>query len=377
MNERPLLILFANLKGNLGDFAILHSMLQELERRHPGRARHVMTHGQHGVDDPRFRAFVAAAPAFEYLGRTPFRRISRALSVFKRLGLGKRLARRLIEQYSTEFAALPPASAASNYEAVYFAGGEQWSGFSNGISQLAVLHAVARGNRKLELFPFSVKRRLLVTYDHKLLENSFALFGSRLVVRDSHSAETMRHLHPDVRLGADCVFALADIGAAVQPARPADGAVTLALTTGEGSRRADMQRMIEGLLAAGRRVRLLTTCEREDGADMQALSNSLGVEYLAPMTWQETVAEFKASALVVTNRLHCMIFTLFADVPLLPMLNREKVTGITRDARLPHALQHAAELTPAKVETCLTDREAILVPMRRYLAEVRRKDLAP
>jgi polysaccharide pyruvyl transferase WcaK-like protein len=107
------------------------------------------------------------------------------------------------------------------------------------------------------------------------------------------------------------------------------------------------------------------------------LSRTLGVEFLAPATWQEVVSEFKSCAMVVTNRLHCMIFTFFADVPLVPLLNREKVVGVFRDAELPHALNHAAELTPARVAEFLRDEGRIRGQMGAYLEKVRRSHLNP
>lgn len=375
--SRAVLILFANLKGNLGDYAILHSMLEEVKSRHGDVVVHVMSHGQHGIDDSRFEAFRRMALPFEYKGRTPFRRVPKSLSLFKRIGLGKHLARRLIERYAEEFSALSPAESAMEYEAIYFAGGEQWSGYSNGISQLAVLHAVARSGAPLGLFPFSVKRRLWDTFDERILRESFACFGDRLVTRDSRSAETMRSIHEHVELGADCVLALVDLGTAVPSFQDPDGVITIALTEGDGSRRAEVHEMVRGLLEGGNRVRFLTTCEREDDADMRAISQDLGVDYLRPQSWQEAVAGFKASAMVVTNRLHCMIFTLFADVPLVPLVNREKVRGITRDAQLPHSLDRASELTAEKATAYLAESEVILSAMRNYLAEVREKPLAP
>lgn len=377
MTPLPVLILFANLKGNLGDFAILHAMLVELGRRYPGREIHVVSHGQHGVDQARLEAFRRQAP-FVYKGKTPFRRIPWALSIFKRIGLERWLSGKLIDRQSDQFAAKFPASATADYEAVFFAGGEQWSGFSNGITMLAVLCAMSRSNRNISIFPFSVKRRLLQSYSTRRLESCFSRFSGNLIVRDSHSGEIVKHFHPGVVNGADCVFSLADLAENLPAApRPDADAVMIAVTEGDGSRGADLLVAIQGLQAAGYWVRLLTTCEREDAKDLQMLSRTLGVEYLAPATWQEVVSEFKSSAMVVTNRLHCMIFTFFADVPLVPLLNREKVVGVFRDAELPHALSHAAELTPAKVAECLGDRERIRDRMRAYLEKVRRSQLSP
>jgi polysaccharide pyruvyl transferase WcaK-like protein len=379
MKLPPILILFANLKGNLGDFAILHAMLVELEKRYPGREKHVVSHGQHGVDEARLEAFRKQAhPPFEYKGKTPFTRIPRVLSIFKRIGLERWLSGKLIDRLSARYAAEFPASAAADYEAVFFAGGEQWSGFSNGITMLSVLCAMSRSNQNIAIFPFSVKKKLLQSYSTQRLESCFSHLSGKRVVRDSHSGEIVRQFAPGVVNGADCVFSLMDQAVNLPPApRPDADAVMLAVTEGDGSRGADLLPVIENLLAAGYRVRLLTTCEREDTKDLRMLSRTLGVEFLAPATWQEVVSEFKASSMVVTNRLHCMIFTFFAGVPLVPLLNREKVVGVFRDAELPHALDHAAGLTPAKVAECLRDEGQIRGKMAAYLEKVSRSNLNP
>ncbi|WP_275783720.1 hypothetical protein [Pararhizobium gei] len=41
----PVAVIYANLKGNIGDFAILHSMLLDIRERHPGRAVDAYSHG--------------------------------------------------------------------------------------------------------------------------------------------------------------------------------------------------------------------------------------------------------------------------------------------------------------------------------------------
>jgi polysaccharide pyruvyl transferase WcaK-like protein len=99
---------------------------------------------------------------------------------------------------------------------------------------------------------------------------------------------------------------------------------------------------------------------------MLPLSQATGAEFVAPLCWQDVVMEFKQSALVVTNRLHCMIFTFFADVPLLPLLNREKVVGVRQDAKLTHAIQDVTELTAEKIDGCLQDRQRTLDEIRSY-----------
>jgi hypothetical protein len=58
MNSAPAVsIVYANLKGNLGDFAILDAMIRQLARRYPGRVIEVFSQGRLPVDDDRFRVF--------------------------------------------------------------------------------------------------------------------------------------------------------------------------------------------------------------------------------------------------------------------------------------------------------------------------------
>ncbi len=326
---------------------------------------------------PGWRHFAGRRRLF-IRGKTPFRRIPRVLSIFKRIGLERWLSGQLIDRFSDQFATDFPVSAAADYEAVFFAGGEQWSGFSNGITMLSVLCAMSRSNRNISIFPFSVKKRLLQSYSTERLASCFSRLSGKLIVRDSHSGEIVKQFAPGVINGADCVFSLADLAVDLPAApRQEQNPVMIAVTEGDGSRAADLLPVIRNLLAGGYRVRLLTTCEREDFRDLQQLSKALGIEFFAPMTWQEVVAEFKSCAMVVTNRLHCMIFTFFADVPLIPLLNREKVVGVSRDADLPHALRHASELTPARVAEFLRNEERIRSKMAAYLEQVSQSHLSP
>lgn len=379
MSAKPVLILFPNLKGNLGDFAILHAMLVEADQWFPGHEIHVLSHGKHSVDTVRFNSFLAQPhPEFKDLGKAPYCTFSRMLSFFKRIGLEKWLRGRLVERMSQEIVSTPPLSQAGQYAAIFFAGGEQWSGFENGVSMFATLRAVSRQNRNVFVFPFSVKGKLLESYPADDLSRDFGGFAGNVIVRDSHSAEIMSRIRSSAILGADCVFSLADIAMRLPAARPeTDKCIMLAITTGDGARYQDVETATKALLAAGHRVRLLTTCAREDGEEIRRLGQSLGIEHLAPANWQEVVSEFRSSSLVVTNRLHCMIFSFFAGVPLLPLVNREKIIGISRDAELPHTLSDVRHLTQEIVSTCQKDRETILAKMSGYLTRVKSAKTSP
>ena len=222
-------------------------------------------------------------------------------------------------------------------------------------------------NRNVFIYPFSVKKLLLASQSQTALGAVFSHLAGRIIVRDSHSGDTMRHFRKDTVSSVDSVFLLGEVAAKLPPAEnPDDKLITLAVTIGKGAKTTDLQQAIVSLQNKGYRVRLLTTCEREDAVDMLPLSQATGAEFVAPLSWQDVVMEFKRSALVVTNRLHCMIFTFFADVPLLPLLNREKVVGVRQDAKLTHAIQDVTELTAEKIAECLQDSQRTLEEIPSY-----------
>ena len=376
MKPLPLLILFANFKGNLGDFAIFHAMLETLENRYPGREKHVFSLGHKEVDATRLASFIAEPhPPFILVGRSPYRRVKGIPQWFKHAGLDKWLAGKWIDRLSREFTKSEPISSAGDYEAIFLAGGEQWGGYSTGINQFAILDAVSRVNRNVFIFPFSVRKKLLDSYSHDRLESLFKRIAGDRVVRDGGSGETLRSVCPAVLDGADCVFSLASREIAGPP--PTEALVILAVTQAENSSRDELVTAIHRLTAGGIRVRLLTTCECEDGPVLSELSRTLGIDFVAPATWQETVEEFRSASLVVTNRLHCMVFSFFAGVPVVPLRNREKVTGICTDAGLTRWVDSIGALTPELALACIADREWTLEKMRAYREKVSQLPMGP
>lgn len=368
-------IVFANLKGNLGDFAILHAMLVEAGRAFPSRALHVYSHPLHGVDEARMAAFRAHAPAFDYRGPThsaPLGRF-RTLALKLRLApvsLGGAIAKRAAS-WSGRFAGF------GSYEAVLFAGGEQWGGRELGGAMFATLGAVRRQGTVAAAFPFSVKPSLLRLHSASGLKRLFAGLSRPLITRDEASADLLRGAGVPAERGVDSVFGLSGEAGSIPPARDRDSERVLIAATGDTDH---VLGAAERLMADGLRVEALTTCAEEDGATLAALRDRLGVVGRAPLTWQETVAEFKASRLVVTNRLHGAILGVLADAPLLPVANRTKVRSFVEDAALE---RHAGDLTAldgALAQAALEERDDILARMRAHHDRslgLRRSPLAP
>ena len=368
ISDRPaVLVVFANVKGNLGDFAILHAMLEELVKRFPGRRIDVCSHGQHRADDKRFAAFVALAnPAFHYVGRTPFLRIPRAWSFFKRIGLSSAVSERFIRRLANEYGKKSPFEEVETYDAVVFAGGEQWSGFSNGITMLAVLSMLIPRNPNLYLFPCSVKEKLVEMHRMSRLEHCFGAFSGRVITRDSRSHGTVRKFRSDAISGVDCVFSLGDC---VDVPDRVDGTgkeVLFALTTSPGSRNNEVRAAFQRLEAQGFRVRMLSSCEREDGDDHRVICGGDESKCLFPETWQEAVGLLGRADVVFTNRLHCLIFSFFTEVAVVPVLDREKLLGVFRDADLPLGIKSVDEIDAALIGKILERKDEIRERISAY-----------
>ena len=120
------------------------------------------------------------------------------------------------------------------------------------------------------------------------------------------------------------------------------------------------------LLETGRRVDLLTTCVTEDGPAYEAIAREFGVALLAPLTWQEVVAEKRRCALVVSNRLHGLILGSLADALLLPIGARKKSEAFARDAGMPVTFNTLATVDAAGIDSCLSHRSEALAAMRAY-----------
>ena len=375
MSALPVVILFANLKGNLGDLAILHAMLINIEKYFPSAPRIVYSLGHKNVDAMRLMRFLEQPhPVFQYKGPAPYHEIRRRWAFLKHLQLHRWLKGFLIDRLCARFASMEPFQSMGIYQKVFLAGGEQWGGFSAGINMVATVGAIYRFNQRITIFPFSIRQNVIDSYSFETLKSCFAKISGKVVLRDRLSAQSLRKVSDRIVEGVDCVFSLADC----VPRNPSlekseDTILTIAVTEEKlGSTMEDLTDAIRRLKNQGIVVRLLTTCEEEDGRGLSKLGAMLEIDYIAPATWQEAVDELGKSTFVVTNRLHCMIFTFFADVPVVPLINREKVHGIFSDAGLDCHIMHLNELTLARVNDYKSRGNQIRVTMRGYLEKTQK-----
>lgn len=374
--KRPIAIVFVNLKGNIGDFAILHSMLLHAQTHHAGQPVHIWPHSFVPVDTERLREFRRRAPAFELkesdlFADTPPKYIQTRL--LRAFGLLRRHQADRIDRITAQ--AKDRAKIFAEYEAVYVAGGAQWTGTVSGVSMFGGLRAIAAHNPRIFAFPVSVSSSIHKLNTKEILRDDLAHVQAPLVTRDSASAVLLRDLGLQVLEGADCVFSLHREGEVIPAASSSTPDRVLICVTGQPE--TALRAAISTLHAEGYSIALLTTCEMEDAPVQKPLAAEFGVPFLSPATWQEAVAEMKASGLVVTNRLHGYILNSFTSVPVLPLTDRSKVKAVVTDASLPLRLERLTDLDGSKVDKVRARKDEILSLSMAYRDAALGKQRAP
>lgn len=234
------------------------------------------------------------------------------------------------------------------------------------------LSAVHSHNDQIYTFPFSVNPRIHKFNSRQALQRYFGKIREPLIVRDGISKKVIDELGINSVLGADSVFSLQDLADDIGPMERRDRSRILFALTGSRKRfEGDLRAALRRLSPSSSRIALLTTCEFEDGKRCEALSREFGIPYYAPTTWQEAVAEIKASSLLVTNRLHGLILGALAKTPLLPVTNRKKAEAFVEDAQMHHSAADLHAITSELLERCLADRDAILKRMEHYQSRTR------
>jgi len=365
-------ILFANLKGNIGDFAIFHAMLQDISMKYPGYDIDIFPHGYYDIDGDRYAAFASRCDIpFHLAGKTYFDEVRHGLRehLARSIGLWPKLQAQHISGLADRVAG--DASKFADYEAIFIAGGEHWGGTKGGISMFGTLSAIHRHNTEIYAYPFSVNPRIVRFNSTGALRRYFDKIQRPLVVRDASSKKVLEKTGVSSLLGSDCVYSLHNVAKQIAPKDERNPSrIILAVTGSKRHFAPDLRAGLECLRGVDREITLLTTCAFEDEHHCAALAREFNIAYHAPLTWQDAVAEMKASALVVTNRLHGLILGVLAGVPLLPVTNRSKAKSFVLDANMPLSVENVSQVTPELLERCEANRDDIVERIIGHKAQV-------
>jgi len=361
-SSKPVAILFANLKGNVGDFAILHAMLLDISAHYPDCPIHVFTHPLVAVDELRFAEFRRQVPSFDIAGRVFYE----PSALYERFNVGIIKTWPWFQSYTTRVSggrAGPWAERFANYAAIFFIGGGLWHGRELGQCMFGTLLALHDRNTNIFAYPFSVNTKISQRYHSSEIRRYFSLLRAPIVVRDTMSRSVLESIGVPCRQGRDSAFMLRDLVAQIGPRADRDRSRVLFAVKGHAK---DLEPQLAELVSTGRNLELITSCAVEDEAVCRELAGRLGVPFQLPLSWQELAAELRASSLIVSNRLHCLIFGTLVDTPILPVTNRQKSEAYARDAGLPCAAANERQLSKALIDRAMDERSTIVERMKEY-----------
>lgn len=369
-SSRTVSIVFANLKGNVGDFAILEGMIRQMARRYPGQAIEVFSQSRLPVDEDRFRVFREGVDVpFTYKGPLT------NLSVSSSSGLLGRVQRKLlgaawvqgrqVRWAAGELEAVVDESGLGGHEAVFFPGGALWSGGELAVNLFGLLQALVGRGVAVYTFPFSVDRSVLRKNKVADLRRYFSWLSGPILVRDGGSGDTLGLAGVNSSLMPDVAFSLPHRDRP-KPAERSRPRVGLAIAGSREPNRAMFEGVLKSLRAGGVDPVLVTTCLPEDGEILESMAAALDLPLLQPLGWRDAVREFQALDLLLCNRLHGLVFAILGGTPIIPMVNREKVAGLARDAGLSRKVERLEQVTADAVKEWVREAEEVVIEMTRY-----------
>lgn len=372
--SNSILILCANLKGNLGDFAILEAMGRVLLKHFPDCEVSFYHHGNKGEDTERLAAFertlppgmrsVGSAPS----GRRPYflRKFTKSLM---RGGLHYGQQRAAIGKWADRLAQDEDFCARiKTARAVFFAGGSQWGKGDLNMNMFGQLLCVRQLNAKAFIFPFSISESLIPCNGSQSLKELLRLLCNPIAVRDIETYELLNQIGVPAQLFCDSVFALDGI-CPTQGSAEAGNLVFICITSKGGLTAGAVAKVIEALHEQQMEVALFSTCEIEDEAFYRQIKKLIDVDLVAPKSWQDAVFRLGQARFVVTNRLHCLIFSCLIRTPVVPITNRVKVRGFARDAGLDLSFSSLEEVAHTEVSSIAARRDETIAAQKSYLAK--------
>lgn|GEM_PF-3344276 len=358
--NRTVSILCSNLKGNLGDFAIAEA-IATAARRYLGECDICLFyHANKAVDQLRLGTLLEESDStFKSIQAAPyFRRPSwlRAFCRFrpsasyysKRHNQEVRKVARKVQSEQTFF------DTVSGSDLILFAGGAQWGRGDLNLNMFGQLHAIAGQACPIRAFPFSVSQATIDCNGSAGLLSLFAPLGRPVLVRDGISLNCLQSVGVNAEMVSDCVFSLAGTFRAKWSAADAESGqsvkVYISLTQSGNADAGSVVALLKSLENASLTPVLFSSCEVEDRHFYESIQKLLPVETVYPRSWKQAVVALSRCRFVITNRLHCLIFSALSGTPVVPVTNRSKSKAYVKDADLPCSLKSVGTLEDSVIE---------------------------
>ncbi|MGJ8653983.1 MAG: polysaccharide pyruvyl transferase family protein [Opitutaceae bacterium] len=353
-------ILCSNLKGNLGDFAIAEAIALAAQR-YLGECRiQLYYHANKAVDQTRLQVLLDESDAkFDLIQPAPYFRRPRLLRIFCRLGLSNRAYSKwhnlAVARVAKKYRKCDSFyTAVSQSDLVLFAGGAQWGRGDLNLNMFAQLHAIAGTNCPVRAFPFSLSNATVKCNGAAGLNALFQPLSQPIFVRDGISHSCLQKAAVEAELVSDCVFSLSAYFDSKWDSESSDSGqsakVFISLTQSGDVDAPSVVALVQSLKSASLEPALFSTCEVEDRPFYEQIQRLTDVKVIYPLSWKQAVKELSCCRFVITNRLHCTIFSALSGTPVVPVTNRSKSKAYVKDADLPCSLDEVGGIDSAQID---------------------------
>lgn len=364
------LVLHANLIGNLGDFAILHGTLAALGRL--GRPLCIAPYGFPWIDRERADACVRALPPDAVIGPSvPWTPAARFLRWMRRIPALRRRANALafacaLRRMRADARLMETLRSSA---CAVVSGGGHWRKDDFTVNLLAAVALCGRAGVRCVLLPHSADASLT----HQIAPALFrrALAGTPTACRDRASVSVLE------RMGVGPLEWVPDMAFAIG-SRPGAGPrapqCLLALRDAP-ERQAPAYRdrflaLLAALRARGLEPVLFTTALCDDAALHARLAGyDAKLTRLAPRTVDEALAVLARARLVMTDRFHGFLLGMLAGTPVVPLVRQPKVAGLARDMAHPLAVPSEEHLDAEALDAVCARLDEVAAVQTRFAVD--------
>lgn len=321
--KQRFVLLFANFGGNLGDSFILDRTITWLCQRFPRcqiRVSPLAHRGHEELQNNLCQRFsnVTILPSFtprgwQWASWLPMR----------------------YQRWRTAARSSDLAIELRHADAVLGLGGGHWGGVERSLNMLALCEVATKCCKRVVLMPQSLPASVA---PEVLRRMNRGLASAELLIRDPESLKTAQAIGLRwARLTPDSAF-LADplSNSKSSPRTPPHVAVCLRTNTARQEASWDsFARVFKMLREHGCRLQTFTTHARRDAEMVSRCASVDGVERLSINTVDDVFAAVLSADVVISDRLHVLIFATLVGTPILPVMSVQKVVGYAEYLQYP------------------------------------------
>jgi len=350
---KKIALICTNLRGNLGDYAIIDATVQMLCKLYGSDIQvGIAYHGYTGIDIKRTKKFEDNLPYNTFLDHaTPLYRPSFIIKVLRKLNFSnKNLSKflfyytRFALSFNKEFKKLITWS-----DITIIAGGGHYGGLLLASNMLAQIDYAVSTNKDVFSFPQTVPLDWFDFMDKKLITDVLEKLKI-FTLRENNSFQYMKQLNlSNCYQIADIVFSIETKQKKLMHIENDIKKIGIVLAdTGSRQGIGYVEKLYDKLLfieECGYIPIVITTTESVDEKYLKHLKELYPqTEIIAPESWKELISTLGMLDLVITNRFHGIVFSTIANVPVLPVVDVPKAKHIAETMGIKNIIEHENDL---------------------------------